>query len=232
MRKFILSIMAFAAISFASCGNKSTETQTDSDSISEIVEDTIDSNSSAEAEDIESTVEELVSALESGDTENITSTVEEANKKVVDLIAEGKEDEAKAYAEAIKKFVTENKEKLTATGNATVTAIVSNIEKLDVANLEESAKSIVSSLQNVAGEDAAEVEAKAKEAVEKLKNTDVAEKVENTTNDIKDNAKKAVEDAKEKAKEEVSKKVDEKVENAKEKAKEKVNEGLGKLLGR
>ena len=231
MKKLALSIMTFAAISFTSCSNKTSETQTDSDSLTEVVADSADnSDISSEDEELEASIDELASALESGDEEDITSTVEEANNKVVELLAEGKLEEAKAYAEAIKKFVIEHKDEFTATGSSVVASIVSNVEKLNVANLEETAKSLASSL-NVTSEDAAAIEAKAKETIENLKNTDAAEKAEAAANELKDNAKKAVEDAKAKAKEEVSKKVDEKVENAKEKAKEKLNEGIGKLLG-
>lgn len=232
MKKLVLSIMAFAAISFTSCGNKTSETPTDADSLTEVVAGSADSSdiSSEDDEELEAAMEELASALESGDEEDITSTVEEANNKVVELLAEGKQEEAKAYAEAIKKFVMEHKDKFTATGSSVIASIVSNVEKLDVANLEETAKSLASSL-NVTSEDAAAIESKAKETIENLKNTDAAEKAEAAANELKDNAKKAVEDAKAKTKEEVSKKVDEKVENAKEKAKEKINEGIGKLLG-
>lgn len=245
MRKVILSIMAVAAITFTSCGNKTNEGG-DADSVQTEVEAAADTL--AEAADVESVISSLAEGLESSDKATVETKVAEAQGKIAQLIEEGKLDQAKAYAEKIQNFVKENKDKLNATGSSLVSSFVSSAEKLDLNNLEASAKDWASSVKAVAGEagskavsdvegaakDAAQTvageagqkvqdavnkveDAKAKVDAAKAKADEVKQKIDNTPEAVK----KAAEDAKNKAKEDL-----------KSKANEEVNKGLNKLLGK
>ena len=107
MRKVILSIMAVAAISFTSCGNK-TENGGDVDSTANEMEVSV----LPDWTNAESAVKSLDASLEIGPPEDVEDCVEKMEVQVAKLVEEGKLDEAKAYAEKIQNFVKENKEKL------------------------------------------------------------------------------------------------------------------------
>lgn len=243
MKKVILSIMAVAAISFSSCGNK-TENGGDADSTTNEMEVNVLPDWTV----AEQAVKSLDASLEIGTPEDVEDCVERMEVQVTRLIEQGKLDEAKAYAEKIQNFVKENKEKLAATGSALVSSFVSSTEKLDLNNLETSAQDLLSTVKAAAGESGAkalsDVEGAAKEAAQavagdaagkveaaKAKADEVKSKVDEAkakVDEVKskvdnapETAKKAVEDAKSKAKEDL-----------KNKANEELNKGLNKLLGK
>lgn len=239
MRKVILSIMAVAAISFSSCGNK-TENGADVDSTANEVEAVADSVETAEAE-VENVISDLVAGLESSDKATVETKVAEAQGKIAQLIEEGKLDQAKAYAEKIQNFIKENKDKLNATGSTLVSSFVSSAEKLDLNNIEASAKDWASTVKAVAGEAgskavsdvegaakgaaqavAGEAGQKVQDAVNKVEDAKAkAEEVKQKIDNAPEAVKKAAEDAKNKAKEDL-----------KNKANEEVSKGLNKLLGK
>lgn len=246
MRKVILSIMAVAAISFSSCGNK-TENGADVDSTANEVEAVADSVETAEAE-VENVISDLAAGLESSDKATVETKVAEAQGKIAQLIEEGKLDQAKAYAEKIQNFIKENKDKLNATGSSLVSSFVSSAEKLDLNNLEASAKDWASTVKAVAGDAGSkavsDVEGAAKDAAQAVAG-EAGQKVQDAVNKVED-AKAKVDAAKAKA-EEVKQKIDnapeavkKAAEDAKNKAKEdlknkaneEVNKGLNKLLGK
>lgn len=245
MRKFILSVMAVAAFTFSSCGNK-TENGGATDSLDNEVEATVDSAETAEAE-VETVISNLAENLESGDKTAIETKVAEAQSKIAQLVQDGKLDEAKSYAEKIQNFVKENKEKLTATGSTLISSFVSSAEKLDLNNIESSAKDWAATVKSVAGEAGSktisDVEGAAKGAVEAAtgeagqKVQEAAAKVQDAKAKVED-AKAKVEDAKQKlqnapeaAKTAVENAKNQAKENLKIKANEEVSKGLNKLLG-
>lgn len=246
MRKVILSIMAVAAISFSSCGNK-TENGGDVDSTANEVEAVADSVETAEAE-VENVISDLAAGLESSDKATVETKVAEAQGKIAQLIEEGKLDQAKAYAEKIQNFIKENKDKLNATGSTLVSSFVSSAEKLDLNNIEASAKDWASTVKAVAGEAGSkavsDVEGAAKGAAQAVAG-EAGQKVQDAVNKVED-AKAKVDAAKAKA-EEAKQKIDnapeavkKAAEDAKNKAKEdlknkaneEVSKGLNKLLGK
>lgn len=246
MRKVILSIMAVAAISFSSCGNK-TENGADVDSTANEVEAVADSVETAEAE-VENVISDLAAGLESSDKAAVETKVAEAQGKIAQLIEEGKLDQAKAYAEKIQNFIKENKDKLNATGSTLVSSFVSSAEKLDLNNIEASAKDWASTVKAVAGDAGSkavsDVEGAAKDAAQAVAG-EAGQKVQDAVNKVED-AKAKVDAAKAKA-EEVKQKIDnapeavkKAAEDAKNKAKEdlknkaneEVSKGLNKLLGK
>lgn len=246
MRKVILSIMAVAAISFSSCGNK-TENGADVDSTANEVEAVADSVETAEAE-VENVISDLAAGLESSDKATVETKVAEAQGKIAQLIEEGKLDQAKAYAEKIQNFIKENKDKLNATGSTLVSSFVSSAEKLDLNNIEASAKDWASTVKAVAGDAGSkavsDVEGAAKDAAQAVSG-EAGQKVQDAVNKVED-AKAKVDAAKAKA-EEVKQKIDnapeavkKAAEDAKNKAKEdlknkaneEVSKGLNKLLGK
>lgn len=246
MRKVILSIMAVAAISFSSCGNK-TENGADVDSTANEVEAVADSVETAEAE-VENVISDLAAGLESSDKATVETKVAEAQGKIAQLIEEGKLDQAKAYAEKIQNFIKENKDKLNATGSSLVSSFVSSAEKLDLNNIEASAKDWASTVKAVAGDAGSkavsDVEGAAKDAAQAVAG-EAGQKVQDAVNKVED-AKAKVDAAKAKA-EEVKQKIDnapeavkKAAEDAKNKAKEdlknkaneEVSKGLNKLLGK
>lgn len=230
MRKVILSIMAVAAISFTSCGNK-TENGGDADSTANEVEAVADSAETAEA-DVENVISDLAAGLESSDKATVETKVAEAQGKIAKLVEQGKLDEAKTYAEKIQNFVKENKDKLTATGSTLISSFVSSAEKLDLNNLEASAKDWASTVKAVAGESGAkaisDVEGAAKDAAQAVAG-EAGQKVQDAVNKAQD-VKAKVDDAK--AKVDAAKaKVDDvkqKIDNAPESAKKAVEDAKNK----
>ncbi len=234
--------MVVAAVTFSSCGNK-TDNGGNADSIQSEVVDSVAETAEAASEDVEAVISSLASDLEAGENEAVESIVAAAQSKIAKLIEDGKLDEAKSYAEKIQNFVKENKEKLTATGSTLISSFVSSAEKLDLNNLEASAKDWASTVKAVAGEAGEKAVSDVKDAAQNIAG-DAGQKVEDAKAKI-DEAKAKVDDAKAKV-DEVKQKIDnapqtakQAVEDAKNKAKEDlqnkaaegVNKGLNKLLG-
>lgn len=238
--------MAVAAVTFTSCGNQAGNGG-DADATANDVEAVADSMASAEVS-VDQVISDLTANLDSGEKEAVEAKVELAKSKIATLVQEGKLDEAKAYAEKIQNFVKENKEKLTSTGSTLVSSFVSSAEKLDLNNIEASAKDWASTVKAVAGEAGSkavsDVEGAAKGAAQAVAG-EAGQKVQDAVNKVED-AKAKVDAAKAKA-EEVKQKIDnapeavkKAAEDAKNKAKEdlknkaneEVNKGLNKLLGK
>ncbi|MCQ2255103.1 MAG: hypothetical protein MJZ29_06360 [Bacteroidaceae bacterium] len=234
MRKIILSVMAVAAVTFTSCGNQAGNGG-DADSTANEME----VNVLPDWTDAESAVKSLDASLEIGTPEDVEDCVEKMEVQVAKLVEQGKLDEAKTYAEKIQNFVKENKDKLTATGSTLISSFVSSAEKLDLNNLEASAKDWASTVKAVAGESGAkaisDVEGAAKDAAQGVAG-EAAKKVEgavNKANEAKakvDEVKNKVDAAKSKV-DEVKNKVDEvksKIDNAPKSAKEAAQQAADK----
>ena len=223
MRKVILSIMAVAAISFSSCGNK-TENGGDVDSTANEMEVSV----LPDWTNAESAVKSLDASLEIGTPEDVEDCVEKMEAQVAKLVEQGKLDEAKAYAEKIQNFVKENKEKLKATGSTLISSFVSTTENLNIDNLETTAKDWASTVKAVAEGSGEKVVSDVKDAVKDAAG-DAANKMDAAKSKV-DDVKNKVDDAKSKV-DEVKNKVDEvksKVDNAPESAKKAVEDAKNK----
>ncbi|MBQ8052067.1 MAG: hypothetical protein IJ197_10955 [Bacteroidaceae bacterium] len=122
MKKFFALVMAVAAISFVSCGNKTDKSCCEADSCSQ---DTAQCCGKCP-------VAALSETLEAGDAEGVTAALAEAQEKIEALVAEGKAEEAQKVGSAIQEFIEANKQKL-ADAQITVDNIVSTIAGIPAA---------------------------------------------------------------------------------------------------
>lgn len=188
MKKVFIFAFAFAAMTFASCGNKQGGNAAPVDSVATDSVAIVD-NSSAEA-----IASDLQSKLEANDADGFNQAVEAAKQKIDELVKAGNVEEAKAYASKVKAFVDENAEtiKQLTGGEETVTSIVNTINQLP-ADAESTVKE--------AGE---AVKADAEQAIEDTKAA-AKQKVEETKDKAKQKATDEVNKAKDKANQEVNK---------------------------
>ena len=115
-------VMAVAAISFASCGNKTEKSCCEGDSCTQ---DTAQCCGKCP-------VAALNQTLEAGDADAVSTALTEAQEKIEALVAEGKTEEAQKLGSAIQEFINTNKEKL-ADAKITVDNIVSTITGIPAA---------------------------------------------------------------------------------------------------
>lgn len=184
-------VMAVAAISLTSCGNKSAQNAAPAD----------ETEVSSTIEAAKSLTEELKEKIASGDSEAIGATIQSAVEKLAELVAQGDNETAKQYQEKIKAFVDENAEKIK-----------------EVTGGDEAVSKIIDSFVNVpvkvedAIDDAGDaIKDGAEQAVEDAKDA-AAEKV--------DEAKQAAAEKVDEAKQAAAEKVDEAKQAAAEKAEE------------
>lgn len=252
MRKVILSIMAVAAISFTSCGDKATTNATDKDSLDAV--EATDSNTVA-VPTVEQAISDITESLEAGDKAALETKVEAAQAAVASLVQDGKLDEAKAYAEKIQNFVKANKEKLAATGSALVSSFVETTEKMNLDNLEATAKDwasavksaaegsgqqVMSDVEGAVKDAASDVTGKAEEVKDKAQAAkqaaeDEAAKLKAKADEARAkaaDAKAKVENAPQQAKEAAQQAVDKAKQDARNKVNEEVNKGLNKVFGK
>ena len=135
MKKLFAMVMAVAAISFASCGNKTEKAECEDTTACECKCDTCKCDPCQCAEQKccgECPVKALSEKLEAGDAEGLNAALTEAQEKIQALVAEGKVEEAQKVGSAIKEFIETNKEKL---GEAQITVdnIVSTITGIPAA---------------------------------------------------------------------------------------------------
>lgn len=117
MKKIMLSMMAFAAIAFTSCGNKQASETAKEDSIkveaaaTEAVDETADVETRA-AND----VAQLEQAIESNQTNSVNIMVDAAKQSIQELLNAGKTEAASIYASKIKTTIDGASDKLQAAG--------------------------------------------------------------------------------------------------------------------
>lgn len=204
MKKLMFISVAFAAMSFVSCGNKSTANAEGADS--------------AAQEEVEvATADELVSSLDeavaAGEVEGTETAVANFNESIQKLADAGKTVEAQELIEKLKAYITDNKAAIT----AVVPSLVEKVEALptDVneavtalgesvkANAAEKANEIVEGVENKAQEQVDAAKAKAQEEVDAAK-AKVQEKVDETKAKAQEQVKAAQDKAKEKANEAIN----------------------------
>lgn len=212
MKKLFI-FAAAAALTLASCGNKTQDNAANADSIA-ATENAEGSEATAQLSDeqqatVDNLTANLQKAVESKDAKSTISTLADLQTIYKNLVEQGKLEEAKAYASAIKKFISDNAEKLKSlsSGNTTVASLIDGI-----ANLPTSAATT-----------AEEAKAAVKSDVVNLASSAVA-KGETAKAAAEDAAKAAVDNAKATA----EKKVNEAVDNEKQKAADKINEASKK----
>lgn len=103
MRKLFTTVMALAAISFASCGGNTK---------SETVENDSTTVEAVAAEEAVAAVDEIAIALESGDEEAVQINVKALADKIQELIENGDTEKAKEYALKLQEWYAQNKEKV------------------------------------------------------------------------------------------------------------------------
>lgn len=204
MKKLMFISVAFAAMSFVSCGNKSAVNAEGADS--------------AAQEEVEvATADELVSSLDeavaAGEVEGTETAVANFNESIQKLADAGKTVEAQELIEKLKAYIADNKAAIT----AVVPSLVEKVEALptDVneavtalgesvkANAAEKANEIVEGVENKAQEQVDAAKAKAQEEVDAAK-AKVQEKVDETKAKAQEQVKAAQDKAKEKANEAIN----------------------------
>ncbi len=207
MKKVFYMALAVATISFASCGNKSSEAANDAEQ-TEIT----DSTQTADADAVISEIEE---GLNSNNPATVAAATKAIQTKIQELAANGDEEAVKAYVSKIKEFVDKNSDKIKeiAKGENTIGDLINMAKTTDPKTIiQEAGAAINADANKVAGDAKEAADAKVSGAKEAIKS-----EVNNQVND----AKQKVNDA-----------VNQKVEETKQKANEKVNDALNKGLNK
>lgn len=202
MKKAFYSLMALAAISFASCGGNTK---------SEVVtEDSTGVENVASEEEVVTAVDKIATALESGDAATVQTNVQNLSTKIQQLIESGDVETAKAYALKLQEWYNQNKEKVEglAQNGTTIEQLINAAVALPV-NAEGAAQGLI----DAAKEDVGTIKEAAKEVAEQKANE----------------AKEAV---KAKAEEEINKAADAAKAKAEEKVNEAAKKAANKLLGK
>ena len=194
MKKFVLAVMAVAAIGFtASCGNKTQQAEVEVDSVA-----IVDSLASAAAQ---TDIDAIKALLNGGDATKLGEALAAVKEKIAKLIKENPEV-AKEYVAKVQDFLSENTDKIQAVvgQNETVQVAVNALTEAEPAD-------IINGFLSSVGETATE----AKDAAVDAANQQV------------DAAKQAVEDQANAAKDAADKKVQETKDAAKQKANEAID---------
>lgn len=252
--KKLFFFAAALALTFASCGNNTQTGAANADSTEVTDTAAVAGETTAEmSAESQSTVQnltaELQKAIKSKDPKAAISTLANLQTIYKNLAEQGKLDEAKAYGEAIKKFVNDNKEaiKAAAQGNATVESLVNGIINLPTtaaATAEQAKAAVAADAVSLASpviakgqtaitdaKAAAEIVKAAPAAVKTAAENAAKSAVSDAKNAAEQKANEAVSKASKKASDAVEaekKKVDDKVNAEKKKAADKINEGKQK----
>lgn len=222
MRKNFLTAMAVATlIALSSCGGKQSAEAPVEDSTS--VETVADSTTTATDE---VSTGDLDAQLASKDAKAVLASVTSVKEHYAQLISEGKIEEAKAYAQKMKKYFDSHADELKtiASGDATILDMIQYVNNLpsDAKATAEEAKSYLKSVPTaVATSVANDAKNVASQTVEGVKGA-ANKAVTDTKNRVEQDANKAVENAKSRA--------NKTVENANKKATDAVNKAAEKLL--
>ena len=169
MKKLFAMVMAVAAISFVSCGNKTEQGECEDSCACKC--DTCQCEPCECGQQKccgECPVQALAEKLEAGDAEGVTAAFAEAQSKIETLVKEGKIEEAQKVGFAIQEFIDTNKEKL-ANAQITVDNLVSAIKGIPAAaesTVEAGAEAVKTDAEAVKDASKAAAEAAANQAVE------------------------------------------------------------------
>jgi hypothetical protein len=194
MKKFVLAVMAVAAIGFtASCGNKTQQAEVEVDSVA-----IVDSLASAAAQ---TDIDAISALLNGGDATKLGEALAAVKEKIAKLIKENPEV-AKEYVTKVQDFLSENSEKIQAVVGQNETVQVA-VNALTEAEPDDIIKGFLSSVGEAA--------------------TEVKDATVDAANQQVDAAKQAVQDKANEAKDAADKKVQETKDAAKQKANEAID---------
>ena len=194
MKKFVLAVMAVAAIGFtASCGNKTQQAEVEVDSVA-----IVDSLASAAAQ---TDIDAISALLNGGDATKLGEALAAVKEKIAKLIKENPEV-AKEYVAKVQNFLSENSEKIQAVVGQNETVQVA-VNALTEAEPDDIIKGFLSSVGDAA--------------------TEVKDATVDAANQQVDAAKQAVQDKANEAKDAADKKVQETKDAAKQKANEAID---------
>ena len=194
MKKFVLAVMAVAAIGFtASCGNKTQQAEVEVDSVA-----IVDSLASAAAQ---TDIDAISALLNGGDATKLGEALAAVKEKIAKLIKENPEV-AKEYVAKVQNFLSENSEKIQAVVGQNETVQVA-VNALTEAEPDDIIKGFLTSVGDAA--------------------TEVKDAAVDAANEQVDAAKQAVEDKANEAKDAADKKVQETKDAAKQKANDAID---------
>lgn len=223
MKKLFFAVAAVAALSFASCGNK---TSAPADTADTAAVETVDTTALAPEtmSSFNALKGQLSKAIEGNDAKSITTALANLAATYKTLANTGKLEELKGYGQLVKNFVTEHSDKIKAVAgnNAAIAKLVEGIKALptDANATVDAAKAAVSAetvgLASSALQKGAAAGATAEAAAAALKDAPeaAAKAVDAAVNDAKEKASEAATKAVDNAKEKANQAVD----NAKQKA--------------
>jgi hypothetical protein len=181
MKKIVLAVMAVAAISFASCGNKTQQANAEAvDSVA-----IVDSMATAAAQ---GDIDAISGLLNGGDATKLQEALAAVKEKIATLIKENPEV-AKEYVAKVQNFLKENADKVKAIvgDNAAVQSAVSAITDAEPA-------AIVSGFLSSVGDAATAAKDSAVSAANE-KIDEGKQAVEDKANEVKDAAKQKANEA-------------------------------------
>ena len=194
MKKFVLAVMAVAAIGFtASCGNKTQQAEVEVDSVA-----IVDSLASAAAQ---TDIDAISALLNGGDATKLGEALAAVKEKIAKLIKENPEV-AKEYVAKVQDFLSENTDKIQAVVGQNETVQVA-VNALTEAEPDDIIKGFLTSVGDAA--------------------TEVKDAAVDAANEQVDAAKQAVQDKANEAKDAADKKVQETKDAAKQKANEAID---------
>ena len=200
MKKFLVMIMAVAAIVFVSCNNKSEKATEDAGA------------------SIEAAVSDLQALIDGGDATALSAALEAVQDKAKEIAASVDAETAKSYLEKIKELVKTNADKIKAlVNNEAINNVVDGIANLDVDNTVTQFVDAAKAAGVGAAADAVEAGTEAVDAVK-----EGAETVKETVEAAPEAAKAAAEAAKDAAVDAAKQKANEAIDNAAADAKKKL----------
>ena len=176
MKKILFVVMAVAAISFASCGNKTQQAEAATDSIAAEV--------TTADEEADAAVASMAANLDANDPSKFQTAFEEVKEHIAKLVKANPEA-AKQYVARVQEFLKENADKIKALvgENAAVSAAIAAISDVEP-------DAVVSGLLDQVGNAAEDAKGAAADAVE-----DAKEAAADKANEVKDAAKQKTSEA-------------------------------------
>jgi trimeric autotransporter adhesin len=232
MKKLLFGVALFGALTLTvACGGK-TENGGTGDSTLEPIDTAATVAMVEQGQQASAEVQTALSeAVASGDAQKVQTTIDEAKKHIDELVKNGNNAEAYAYAKSLEEYVNQNKEALNALKVDGQTSVADAVQKIvslpeNVKTAGETAYSAAKTqLSNTVSTAANAAENAATEAVEGVKTAadNAAKEAVNTATEKVNNAKAAVDNKVNEAKTNAQKKATDAVNNATKKANDAVN---------
>lgn len=232
MKKFILMAAVAGALVLGSCSGNNKPAASGQENDSTAVADSATALTEESSKTVAALTSVLADELKSGDTKGVISTLANMETIYRNLVSAGKLDEAKAYGEAIKSYVSSHADALKAATakNATLSSLVDGIMQLPTSaetTAEQAKQAVGSDVVNLASSAIAKGEtavADAQTAAEAVKNAPatVAAAAKNAATSAVSNAVSTAQSTAESAKSTAESEANAAVENARTKASNEV----------